>query len=212
VALGDGCHVWCYLPNSGRLGELLEPGRRVLLRPAAAPGRKTGFDLVLVDVAGTLVSADARLPNALVEEALREGRLSPFEGYDDIRREVPYHESRLDFALKEKGQRCLIEVKSVTLVEGGLALFPDAPTRRGQRHVQELRRAVGDGERAAIVFVVQREDAWVFTTNDGADPVFAGALRCALEEGVEVYAYACRVSRHEVRVHRPLKVQVGCCG
>jgi len=164
----------------------------------------------LVDVAGTLVSADARLPNTLVEEALHEGRLSPFEGYDDVRREVQYHESRLDFALKKKGQRCLIEVKSVTLVDGGLALFPDAPTRRGHRHVQELRRAVGEGDRAAVVFVVQREDVRAFTTNDGADPAFAGALRCALAGGVEVYAYACQVSRYEVRLDRPLKVAVGC--
>jgi sugar fermentation stimulation protein A len=183
----------------------------VLLRPVSDPGRKTGFDLVLVDLAGTLVSTDARLPNTLVEEALREGRLSPFVGYDDIRGEVQYHESRLDFALKKSGQRCLIEVKSVTLVEGGLALFPDAPTKRGHRHVQELRRAVRTGDRAAIVFVVQREDARAFTTNDGADPAFARALRCALAQGVEVYAYACRVSRHEVRLGWPLKVAVGCC-
>ncbi len=209
VELDNGSHVWCYLPNSGRLGELLEPGRRAFLRPVTAPGRKTSFDLVLVDVAGTLVSTDARLPNTLVEEALRENRLSPFEGYDDIRREVRYHKSRLDFALMRNGQRCLMEVKSVTLVEGGLALFPDSPTSRGHRHVQELRRAVGEGEHAAVVFVAQRDDVWAFAPNDGADPAFAGALRCAIAEGVEVYAYACQVSRHEVRLHRPLKVEAG---
>lgn len=208
MELDNGCHVWCYLPNSGRLGELLEPGRRVLLRPAIAPGRKTSFDLVLVDVAGTLVSTDARLPNILVEEALREGRLSPFEGYDDIRREVYYHKSRLDLALDRNGQCCLIEVKSVTLVDDGLALFPDAPTSRGYRHVQELRRAVDEGKRAAVVFVVQRDDVRAFATNDAADPAFAEALRCAIAEGVEIYAYACQVSRHEVRLHRPLKAKV----
>jgi sugar fermentation stimulation protein A len=162
----------------------------------------------LVDVGGILVSADARLPNTLVEEALRERRLSPFADYDDLRPEVAYHESRLDFALVKDGQRCLIEVKSVTLVQGGLALFPDAPTKRGHRHVQELRRAVGEGERAAVIFVVQRGDARSFAPNVGADPVFAEALGWALEEGVDVYAYTCRVSRHEVRLDRPLEVSI----
>jgi sugar fermentation stimulation protein A len=212
VELDNGWHVCCYLPNSGRLEELLEPGKRVFLRAVAAPGRKTGFDLMLVDVEGTLVSADARLPNILVEEALREGRLSPFEDYDVIRREVEYGKSRLDFALQRQGQRCFIEVKSVTLVREGLALFPDAPTVRGRRHVQELRRAVCQGERAAIVFVIQREDARAFAPNDRADPAFARALCCAVRAGVEVYAYACRVSRCEVRLARPLDVRLaaGC--
>ena len=204
----DHRHVWAYLPNSGRLGELLTPGRRLFLRPATAPGRKTAYDLLLVDLDGVLVSMDAHLPNPLVEEALQEDRLSPFRGYETIRREVQCGGSRLDFALEGKGQRCLIEVKSVTLVRGGLALFPDAPTARGRRHVEELRRAVGDGERAAIVFVVQREDAEAFAPNDGTDPAFGRALRRAVEEGVEVYAYDCRVSRSEIRLNHPLQVKL----
>ena len=96
----------------------------------------------------------------------------------------------------------------MTLVRGGVALFPDAPTLRGRRHVEELHRAVAEGERAAIIFVVQREDAETFTPNDEADPAFGGALRRAVEEGVEVYAYACRVSRAEVRLDQPLKVKL----
>jgi len=204
----DGSRVWAYLPNSGRLEELLKPRQQVFLRRASTPGRKTAYDLLLVDLEGVLVSADARLPNLLVEEALREGTLPPFEGYAAIRREVEYGESRLDFALEGKGQRCLIEVKSVTLVRRGVALFPDAPTLRGRRHVEELRQAVAQGERAAIIFVVQRKDADAFAPNDGADRAFGSALRCAVEEGVEVYAYACRVSWHEVRLDRPLKVKM----
>jgi sugar fermentation stimulation protein A len=205
----DGRWVWAHLPNSGRLEELLEPGRRLFLRPAASPNRKTAYDLLLVDVEGVLVSADARLPNLLVEEALREGRLSPFEGYETVRREVKRGQSRLDFALEGRGRRCLIEVKSVTLVRGGgVALFPDAPTLRGRRHVEELRQAVAEGERAAIVFVVQREDAVAFAPHDEADPAFGHALRRAVEAGVEVYAYACRVSRQEVRLDRPLEVRM----
>jgi len=195
VELDGGRLVWAYLANSGRLEELLVRGRRVFLRPVTAPGRKTAFDLSLVDVGGTLVSADARLPNTLVEEALREGTLPAFEGYELIRREVEYGRSRLDLALQRQGQRCFMEVKSVTLIREGLALFPDAPTRRGRRHVEELRRIVLQGERAAIIFVVQREDCEALACNDRADPAFGHALCCAIDQGVEVYAYACRVNR-----------------
>jgi sugar fermentation stimulation protein A len=212
VALNNGSRVSCYLPNSGRLRELLEPGRRVLLRPVTSSSRTTGFDLVLVDVGGTLVSTDARLPNTLVAEALRADRLAPFTDYDHVLQEVRYHESRLDFVLLRENQRCFIEVKSVTLVEEGLALFPDSPTTRGHRHVQELRRAVSEGDRAAVIFVVQREDAQAFTTNDKSDPQFAQALVGAIKEGVEVYAYGCRVSRNQVRLDRPLEIRIPCDG
>lgn len=204
----DRRRVWAHVPNSGCLEELLTPGRRLLLRPATDRRRKTAYDVLLVDLEGVLVSADARLPNLLVEEALRQGSLSPFEGYETIRREVTRGRSRLDFALEGQGRRCLMEVKSVTLVRGGVALFPDAPTLRGRRHVEELRRAVAEGERAAMVFVVQREDAEAFAPHDEADPALGRALHRAVQDGMEVYAYACQVSRHEVRLDRPLKVKL----
>ena len=202
----NGRHAWAHLPNSGRLTELLTSGRRLFLRSTTAPDRKTAYDLVLVDLNGVLVSVDARLPNSLVEEALREGTLAPFDGYERIRREVRWGESRLDFVLDGKDQRCLIEVKSVTLVREGTALFPDAPTMRGRRHVEELRQAVTEGERAAIIFVVQRGDASAFAPNHAADSSFGRALREAVEGGVEIYAYACQVSQNEAQLDRPLEL------
>ncbi|MBC7250067.1 MAG: DNA/RNA nuclease SfsA [Anaerolineae bacterium] len=207
VELG-GKLVGAHLPNSGRLQELLSPGRRLWLRPATTAGRKTAYDVVLADLNGVLVAVDARLPNRLVEEALREGLLPSLAGYPHIRREVNHGESRLDFVLEGKGPRCLVEVKSVTLVRDGLALFPDAPTERGRRHVEELRQAVLAGERAAIIFVIQREDVRAFAPNDQADPLFGQALRQAAEAGVEVYAHACRVSHHEMRLQRPVAVMM----
>jgi sugar fermentation stimulation protein A len=176
------------------------------LRPAIAAGRKTSYDVLLADLNGILVSADARLPNLLVEEALRAGHLPSFEGYQNIRHEVHRGASRLDFVLEGKGPRCLIEVKSVTLVRDGLALFPDAPTERGRRHVEELHQAVLAGERAAIIFVVQREDARAFAPNDEADALFGDALRRAAVAGVEIYAHACLVSRNEIRLGNSLNV------
>jgi sugar fermentation stimulation protein A len=201
-----GQPVWAHVPNSGRLGELLVSGHPVLLRQADLPHRKTKYDLALVELDRGLVSVDARLPNKLVHEAIAAGQMPEFIGYETIRREVAYGASRLDFVLEDDERRCFIEVKSVTLVCDGVALFPDAPTQRGRRHVGELAQAVQEGERAAVVFAVQREDATMFAPNDGADPAFGQALREAARAGVEVYAYRCRVSRNEVVLDRPIPV------
>ena len=183
-----------HVANSGRMRELLVEDRRVLLKPAAADHRKTDFDLALVDLGHTLASADARLPNLLVYEALRDQRLPEFVRYDNIRREVTYGESRLDLALAGTEGTCFIETKSVTLVEDGTGLFPDAPTSRGRKHMGSLSKAAALGHRAAVVFVVQREDAEAMAPNDAADPEFGLALRKAVQGGVEVYAYRCRVT------------------
>jgi len=198
--------VWAHLPNSGRLRELLVPGRCVLLAAAQAPGRLTPYDLLMVDLDGTLVSIDARMPSRLLYEALRVGRLEEFAGYAEVRREVTYGQSRLDLVLEggADGGRCFIEAKSVTLVEDGVALFPDAPTQRGRRHLRELARARAEGHRAAVVFVVQRDDAISSSPHDEADPAFGQALREAAQAGVEVYAYKCRVSEREVTLDAPL--------
>jgi len=204
----EGHLVWAHLPNSGRLRELLVPGRRVLLAAARTPGRLTAYDLLMVDLDGTLVSIDARMPSRLLYESLQAGQLGEFAGYAQVRREVTYGQSRLDLALEggPDGGRCFIETKSVTLVEDGVALFPDAPTQRGRRHLGELARARAEGHRAAVVFVVQRDDAIRFSPHDEADPAFGQTLREAAQAGVEVYAYRCRVSEGEVKLDAPLPV------
>ena len=205
----DGREVMVHVANSGRLGELLEPGRRMLLAPAPGEHRKTQFDLALVDLESTLVSADARLPNALVAEALELGYLPPFAGYPQVRREVTYGESRLDLMLEGPAGRCYLETKSVTLVvDEGVAQFPDAPTSRGVKHLRTLSQAVAAGHRAAAVFVVQRSDARSLTPYDAADPEFGAALRSAHAAGVEVYAYRCRVTPDEIRLADPIPVNL----
>jgi sugar fermentation stimulation protein A len=194
-----------HLPNSGRLGELLVPGHKVWLAPADLrrnPHRRTAYDLALVQFAERLVSVDARLPGNLVAEALHHGQLTGFEGYATIQREVRLGDSRLDFRLDAElaDPSCWIEVKSVTLVEKGTARFPDAPTLRGQRHLGELLGAVQRGDRAAVVFVVQRDDAQRFAPYDEADPDFGQILRQAAQAGVEVHAWRCRVSTEAIQL------------
>lgn len=204
-----GQEVWAHLPNSGRLGELLLPGKPVLLVERSGAKRKTRYDLSLVRLNGRWVSVDARLPNDLVEEALRFRRLAPLDGYPIIRREVPFGRSRFDFQLAAPDkQPFLVEVKSVTLVVDGLACFPDAVTLRGQRHLNELAEAVEVGYRTAVVFVVQRDDASGLRPHDESDPGFGRALRDAAQRGVEVYAYACRVEWGWVEVDHPLPVSL----
>jgi sugar fermentation stimulation protein A len=204
--------VWAHLPNSGRLTELLVPGRRVLLQECIGaagrrPVRKTQYDLSLVALDGRWVSVDARLPNGLVAEALAERRMEPLLDYSSIRREVAFGRSRFDFLLEAPQRRpCLVEVKSVTLVLDGLGCFPDAVTQRGRRHLLELAAARREGHRAVVLFVVQRDDAVGMRPHDESDPDFGQALRSAAAEGVEIYAYACQVEPHAVEITRPLPV------
>lgn len=203
----EGIHV----ANSGRLRELFVPGAPVWLKPAPAlslskGGRKTAYDLALVETAGTLVSADARLPNSLVTEAVATGLLGDFGSPSAVVRESTFRESRFDLMLEYDGSRHYVEVKSVTLVERGVSLFPDSPTLRGAKHLNTLAEAVRAGHRASVVFVVQRADATAFAANEPADPALAEALRRATACGVDASAYNCFVSRREVRLDRRLPI------
>ncbi len=184
-----------HVPNSGRLKELLVPGNEVLVSAAANPDRKTRFTLKAVKHEGLWVSIDSTLVNDVIEDALRNRKLPSFKDAIEWRRESTYKGSRFDFFISEKlGKGCYLEVKSVTLVKDGTAMFPDAPTERGRKHLLELIDAVKNGYRGMIVFCIQRPDADVFRPFDENDPPFGRALRDAKRSGVEVYAYKCKVS------------------
>ena len=202
----EGQSVAAHLPNSGRLRELLTPGRPVWIAPAHKPGRRTSFDLQLVELETTLVSVDARLPNHLFAEAIRTGRLSDFD-FPNIQPEVRYRHSRLDFRLSGPHGECWVEVKSVTLVRDQVAMFPDAPTQRGSRHLEDLNQLRQQGHRAALVFVIQRADALAFTLNRDADPTFAHTLDLAVAAGVEVRAVACQVSTRAIEIEAEIPYQ-----
>ena len=201
--------VAAHLPNSGRLAELLTPARPCWLAAFDSPQRKTRFDLTLVACAGVLVSVDACCPNGLLHEALEAGRLPHFAAYPAARREVRHGSSRLDFRLTGEAGTCWVEAKSVTLVEDGIARFPDAPTLRGVRHVRELMTLVEGGGTAAITFVVQRADARLFVPHFEADRELACALREAERAGVGIHAWSCGVSRREIILDREIPVDLG---
>lgn len=189
-----------HVPSSGRMRELLFPGNTVYVAPMPAD-KRTQYRIHLARYKETLVSVDSLLPNRLMYKALAQQALPQFRFYQEIKREVGYGESRFDLYLKGDGGRCFVEVKSVTLVEDGTAKFPDAPSERGRKHLQELTRALAQGFRAAVIFVAQRNDARVFSPNPDTDPLFAQALGRAAFAGVEIYALACNVTRQAVGLH-----------
>lgn len=148
----------------------------------------------------SLVSADSRVPNALIWETWREGVLPHFDGYTDGKREVTFHDSRFDMVLQGPTGMCYMEMKSVTLVMDGIARFPDAPTERGRKHVGTLMKAVEEGHRAAAIFVIQRDDATGLSPYDNNDPEFGAALREAVDAGVEAYAFTCTLTREAITI------------
>jgi len=196
----QGSAEMCFIPNPGRMHELMVPGARVYLLEKSGEHRKTRYNMVLVDHGGIMVSVDSRLPNTLVAEAVGAGRLREFRGYTVERTEPVFHDSRLDLVLSDGEGQVMVETKSCTLVEEGVALFPDAPTKRGARHMRTLVKAL-DGGHAAAVFVIQRGDAHELRPNDGTDPVFGEALRHAASMGVETYAYVSDVSLRGVKIN-----------
>ena len=200
----EGRETGVHVANSGRLRELFLPGAVVWLQPVRSSGRKTAYDLALVEADGILVSADARLPNALVAEAIAKGNFAGMEAPLSIARERGFGESRFDLMVEDALGRRYVEVKSVTLVERGTGLFPDSPTLRGAKHLNTLAEAVEAGHRATVVFVVQRPDASAFAVNEPADPRLAEALRAAVAKGVDALAYNCSVSIEEVTLDRRL--------
>ena len=204
----DSAVVDVHMADPGRLEELLLPGRRVWVRYAAAPTRKTDWSAALVESPDGhgLVSVDTTLPNRLIRRAIEAGALDEFHGWTLERAEFPLGRSRIDFLLAREDRRLALEVKSVTLVEDGVALFPDAVTARGARHVRELAAVAGsvddEGRRweAAILFVLQRPDAGRIEAARAIDPAFADALASAKAAGVRVLGRRCRVTPSHVEL------------
>jgi len=193
--------------DPGRLHGLLVPGAEILVAPAPAAGarRRTRYTLTLVRRGRRWVCLVPALANRILESALRRGGVPGLEGARILRREVLRGRSRFDFLLSYNGSRLLTEIKSVTFVTRRRALFPDAPTVRGVRHVRELmpyRRG------ALVIFLVQRSDADLVTPFAARDPAFAAVVATAVRAGVRVLAFACRVTRKGVRLVRAIPVRL----
>jgi sugar fermentation stimulation protein A len=215
--LPRGTVVRAHVADPGRLRELLIPGVGVWLTPAPTTSteRRTLLDLVIVEHSGILVSIDSRVPNKLIGAALRAGAFPELGGVDgrhnrrSVRPEYTWGNSRFDFCLAVEGQAdTLIEVKSASLVVNRTALFPDAPTERGARHVRELAEATRQGLRAVVVFVVQRSDADAFAPHAEMDRPFADAVHEAVRAGVAMKAVRCDVREDGISIAGEIEVRV----
>lgn len=184
-----------HVKNTGRCKELLVPGAKVYLEKGKNPARKTAWDLIAVEKGDRLINMDSQLPNKVAEEWLAQGG---FGHFSQLFREQTWGASRLDFCLKDSHRIKYVEVKGVTLEEGGKVYFPDAPTARGVKHLEELTRIRREGMEAAVLFVVQMDGVTAFSPNDATDPAFGDALRRAADAGVEIAALDCVVRPEEV--------------
>lgn len=168
--------------------------------------RKTSWDLIAVKKEEVLVNIDSQAPNKAVKEWLSSGGLGFIP--DILKPEYQYEDSRFDFYLEHENKRWLIEVKGVTLEKDGIALFPDAPTLRGVKHVEGLVRHSKEGFETAILFVIQMDGILYFTPNETMHPAFAQALHQAKQVGVNILAYDCEVTPDSMMIRNPIKIQL----
>lgn len=205
VEMQDGRKT-VHVKNTGRCRELLVPGAAVYLEKSAAPGRKTDYDLVAVQKDGKIVNMDSLAPNRTVHEWIASGKY--FKDVTLIKPESFYKDSRFDFYVEAGTRKIYIEVKGVTLEKDRTALFPDAPSERALKHMEELIEAVGKGFEGYVIFVIQMKGPERFIPNREAQPEFADALQRAKEAGVHILAYDCSVSADEIELCEPVEVEL----
>lgn len=195
-----------HVKNTGRCRELLIPGTKVLLTKSANPARKTAYDLVSVYKGDRLVNMDSQAPNEMAAEWVKGGGF--ISGITAVKREKVFGNSRFDLYIEAGERRIFMEVKGVTLEENGVARFPDAPTERGVRHVEELADCVKAGYEACLFFVVQMKGVTFLEPNWRTHPAFGEALRYAASREVRIMAYDCQVFPGTVEIDRPVPVKI----
>lgn len=195
-----------HVKNTGRCKELLVPGATVYLQSFDTTKRKTKYDLIAVEKGTLLINMDSQAPNKVVQEWLL--REQPFGEITYIKPEYSYGKSRFDFYLELGQRKMFVEVKGVTLEDQGIVLFPDAPTERGLKHVEELTECLKDGFEAVVLFVIQMSEAKCFSPNGKTQPQFAEAVKRAQEAGVKIIAYTCQVTANTLSIFQTVPIQL----
>lgn len=198
VRLDDGSIVTAHCTNSGTMKSCLENDAEVYLTPVNDPKRRTKYTWEMIKINGNWVGINTANPNKLAYEAVSAGLIEGLKGYTEVKREVKWDDSRFDLMARNDKETCFIEVKNVSMKEGDWALFPDAVTERGKKHLETLIRVKEAGLRAVMLYVVQRIDVAQFGTADAIDPEYGKTLRKAIENGVEVIVVQAEVSPGEI--------------
>lgn len=199
----DGREEICHVKNTGRCRELLVQDCTVYLDKAKNPDRKTKYDLVAVEKGQRLINMDSYAPNIAAGEFLTKNFPECI-----IKPEYTYGKSRFDFYIEDNIRKILLEVKGVTLEQDGVVMFPDAPTERGLKHVNELISCIKDGYEAYLLFVIQMDKVKYFTPNYGTHPEFGKALKKASREGVKLLAYDCAVTPDGMEIKSPVCIKL----
>lgn len=200
----DGKEETVHVKNTGRCRELLVLGCTVYLEKSENPNRRTAYDLIAVEKGSLLINMDSQAPNKVFGEWAASGGFLP--DLCLLRPETVWGKSRFDFYWETEQEKGFVEVKGCTLVENGVALFPDAPTERGVKHIRELMAAAREGYSCAICFVLQMKGCHVFRPNEMTHPEFAAALREAVQEGVRVLAMDCIVTPDSLTIDATVPV------
>ncbi|MCM3740904.1 DNA/RNA nuclease SfsA [Oceanobacillus luteolus] len=204
----DGQLEKVHIKNTGRLIEVLKPGATVALEPSNNPKRVTRYSIIAAKKEEKWVNIDSQVPNSVVYEALKKGKLMQFVGVTDIKREVRYESSRFDLFYYRDKIPGFIEVKGVTLEQDGVAMFPDAPTTRGTRHVNTLIQAKDEGFEATILFIVQMGGCHLFTPYKDMDIAFYQMLKEAAVKGVQLLAYDCEVTESTIQLNNQIPIHI----
>jgi len=205
----EGREEMVHVKNTGRCRELLIPGVTVYLEESDNPNRKTKYDLVTVEKLREgkpplMINMDSQIPNDVAEEWLKKGKL--FSKNAVLRREVKFGNSRFDFYVEDGERKAFVEVKGVTLEENGIAMFPDAPTERGVKHIKELEAAKANGFEAYVLFIIQMKGICKFKPNDETHKAFGDALRSGINNGVKILALDCIVKENSIEADNDIEV------
>lgn len=203
----NGKELMVHVPNTGRCKEILIPGCTVLLREGINPNRKTPYDLIAAYKGNKIINIDSHIPNKVVSEALHEQKIEKLKKYTNIEREKTYGNSRFDFKLQDvNGNKYYLEVKGVTFEENNITRFPDAPTERGRKHLLELIDVKNNSMGAGVLFLIQMDNMKSFMPYDKMDKEFGEALRLANKNGVDIFAYECKVGERFITLDKEVNV------
>lgn len=208
VLLDNGETVVAHCTNSGTMLSCLETGADVYLTPVNNPKRKTRFTWEMIRINQNWVGVNTSWPNALAYEAIKNQEIEKLKGYTLVKREVKFNDSRFDIYCENNREKCFVEVKNVTLKDGDMALFPDAVTTRGQKHLKTLIEVKKQGYRAVMLYIIQRSDVVGFAPSRNVDPDYASALELAINNGVEIIAIQAKVTPESIVLKHELSTNI----
>jgi sugar fermentation stimulation protein A len=208
IKLDNGEDVVAHCTNSGSMKSCLVNGAEVYMSPVNDPKRKTRFTWEMIKINGDWVGINTGNPNKLAFEAIVNGKVPGLQNYITVRREVKFKDSRFDIFAENENEKCFVEVKNVTLKQDKYALFPDAVTTRGQKHLKTLIEVKNEGMRAVMLYIVQRTDVEIFAPAKAIDPAYTETLKEAVAKGVEVIALQAKVTPRSIILTKQLPAEI----